>query len=162
MIVLSATVAVFAFNPSLLNIQNQKTALSNKKAATQKKSTAKFTIAEKNGIMLNGGDMTLAINEAYVEPCASVSINGYPISDPCKIERTFDVTKPGIYEISYSFKEKKVIRKVTAADQIKPVIQLKGTSKMVLSVNDKFTDPGFSATDNLDGDLTSKVTTSVL
>ncbi|MDF2535341.1 MAG: hypothetical protein K0R18_1500 [Bacillales bacterium] len=159
-IAISATVAVFVTYPSLLNkkTSSQNNALGNKKNP-EKEPSDKIVIAEKKyEIRLNGGDITLQVKDPYVEPGASVTINAYPISNPCTIEGTVDVTKPGIYEISYSYKNAKVIRKVTIADQIKPVIQLKGSSKMVLTVNDKFTEPGFSASDNLDGDLTAKVT----
>ena len=161
--VLSVTAVVFASYPSLLSIKvsSQKNALNNKKTTPKKEPSAKIIIAEKKyEINLNGGDMALPVKEVYVEPGASVTINGYPISDPCTIVGTVDVAKPGVYEISYSFKDAKVIRKVTVVDQIKPIIRLKGNSKIVFTVNDKFTDPGFSASDNLDGDLTAKVTTS--
>ncbi len=40
----------------------------------------------------------------------------------------------------------------------KPVITLKGDAEMDLVLNATFTDPGYTATDNVDGDLTASVT----
>ena len=42
-------------------------------------------------------------------------------------------------------------------DTEKPVIKLNGSSSITIKVNEKFTDPGATATDNKDGDLTSKI-----
>ena len=43
---------------------------------------------------------------------------------------------------------------VTVADQIAPVITLLGAASITLNVGDPFTDPGATANDNVDGDLT--------
>jgi len=45
-------------------------------------------------------------------------------------------------------------------DTAAPTITLKGTSSMSIVFNDSFTEPGYTATDEKDGDLTSKVTVS--
>ncbi|MBQ2917489.1 MAG: transglycosylase domain-containing protein [Clostridia bacterium] len=42
-------------------------------------------------------------------------------------------------------------------DTEKPIIKLNGSSSITIKVNDKFTDPGATAKDNKDGDLTSKI-----
>ena len=41
-----------------------------------------------------------------------------------------------------------------------PVIKLNGSATMTLTVGDTFTDPGATASDNVDGDITSKITKS--
>ncbi|MDO6599031.1 GEVED domain-containing protein [Tenacibaculum sp. 1_MG-2023] len=46
------------------------------------------------------------------------------------------------------------------ADTIAPVITLNGSSTMNLTVGDSFTDPGATASDNLDGNLTSSIVTT--
>ena len=43
---------------------------------------------------------------------------------------------------------------------IPPVISLVGSSTIYLGVGDNFTDPGATASDNIDGDLTSSITSS--
>ena len=49
------------------------------------------------------------------------------------------------------------IREVPHHDPISPVITLEGGEDYVVPVGVKYQDPGFSATDNVDGDLTGKV-----
>ena len=46
---------------------------------------------------------------------------------------------------------------VEQPDTEKPIIKLNGNSSMTIKVNDKFTDPGATATDNKDGDISSKI-----
>ena len=53
-----------------------------------------------------------------------------------------------------------VITVNAAADTTAPVITLTGSSTINLTVGDTFTDPGATATDDVDGDLTSSITTS--
>ncbi len=45
-------------------------------------------------------------------------------------------------------------------DTTKPVITLKGGATITITQGNDFTDPGATATDNKDGDITSKITTS--
>lgn len=48
----------------------------------------------------------------------------------------------------------------TAKDVVAPTISLVGDAEVLINVGDKFNDPGCSATDNVDGDITSKITKS--
>lgn len=52
---------------------------------------------------------------------------------------------------------KEVIKKVKYEDIEKPVLALNGNQEIYMFVGDKFEDPGVKASDNCDGDLTSKV-----
>ena len=45
-------------------------------------------------------------------------------------------------------------------DTEKPIIKLNGESSITIKINERFTDPGATATDNKDGDLTSKIVTT--
>jgi len=47
----------------------------------------------------------------------------------------------------------------TVADTTAPTITLNGSDAMTLNVGDIFSDPGATATDNVDGDITSSITT---
>ena len=47
-----------------------------------------------------------------------------------------------------------------APDKTKPEIKLKGSSTITINVGDKFEDPGATATDDKDGDLTNKIKVS--
>ena len=57
----------------------------------------------------------------------------------------------GMGSLSYVF---------TVLDGLPPVITLKGDSFMQIPFGEQFTDPGFTANDDSDGDLTEKVTVS--
>lgn len=56
--------------------------------------------------------------------------------------------------------ETKATRPIPYHDPIPPEITLKGEGTVRLNMGDTFTDPGYTASDNLDGDLTEKVTVS--
>ena len=43
------------------------------------------------------------------------------------------------------------------ADTEKPTIKLNGSSTIIINLNDEFTDPGATAQDNKDGDLSNKI-----
>ena len=50
------------------------------------------------------------------------------------------------------------IRKVSVDDQTAPTITLTGSSQMTIQVGSTYAEPGYTATDNYDGDLTGSVT----
>ncbi len=56
--------------------------------------------------------------------------------------------------------EAKAVRPIPYHDPVPPEITLKAGETIQLNMGDQFTDPGFTATDNLDGDITEKVTVS--
>ena len=49
---------------------------------------------------------------------------------------------------------------VEQPDTEKPTIRLNGDSNITIKVNEKFTDPGATATDNKDGDISSRIVTT--
>lgn len=53
-----------------------------------------------------------------------------------------------------------VTREIKYGDSVKPEITLQGGEKVKVSIFATFTDPGYTAKDNMDGDITAKVTTS--
>lgn len=53
-----------------------------------------------------------------------------------------------------------VQRKINYDDPVAPVLTLKGKEKVKLTVGDKWKEPGYTAEDNVDGDLTEKVEVS--
>lgn len=52
--------------------------------------------------------------------------------------------------------------RITYYDDVSPVIRLSGNKTLYVKSGTPFVDPGYTATDNLDGDLTGKVTVSGL
>jgi len=53
-----------------------------------------------------------------------------------------------------------VERTIHYEDEVPPVLTLLGDSTITIQAGDMFTEPGYTATDNADGDITSKVTVS--
>lgn len=115
-------------------------------------------------LTLNGDDViTLSIGANYEESGYKATDNvDLDLTNKVEIENNLDNNKIGEYEIIYRVKdssnnktEKK--RTIKVIDDIAPVILLKGATKVIVKVNGNYDDQGYSANDNLDGDLTSKV-----
>ncbi len=75
----------------------------------------------------------------------------------------------GTYILSYNVSDaagnaapevQRIVIVSAAADTTAPSIALAGSSTINLTVGDTFTDPGFRASDDVDGVITSSVTTS--
>ena len=69
----------------------------------------------------------------------------------------YDANKIGKQKVTFLWKDKKVVITIKVQDQEAPVITLKGSPNMVISINEPFEDPGYEAKDNYDGDLTKEV-----
>lgn len=117
-------------------------------------------------IELNGKNkITINYDDKYKEEGAKASFRSNDISNDIKVKGKVDTKKLGTYKITYSIRKsglgkslyKNVIREVKVVDQDKPVITLSGDSKISLTVGDEYKEPGYSATDNYDGDITDKV-----
>ena len=88
---------------------------------------------------------------------------GYTASDNVDGDLTDKVTheeKDGTvtYKVSDSSgNETTVTRTIVYDDPIPPVLALKGDSEITIQAGSDYTDPGYTAEDNVDGDLTDKV-----
>ena len=74
-------------------------------------------------------------------------------------------TVAGIYYVSYAVNDKagnidSIVRtiNVIAPDTIKPIITLSGNNPDTVMQNKSYNDPGATATDNVDGNITNKIT----
>lgn len=98
---------------------------------------------------------------------------GFTATDECDGDLTSQVTVSGTvdghtygtYVLTYTVTDSsgntgEVKRTVQIADLNKPVITLNGELKTYIKVGTTYTDPGFSASDNIDGDITTKVSVS--
>jgi hypothetical protein len=79
---------------------------------------------------------------------------------------TINLNVPGVYTLVYSVSDKagnkaSVTRVVyvvgVSTDHTAPVINLTGAVKCTLNVGTRYVDPGYSATDDVDGNITNKV-----
>lgn len=118
-------------------------------------------------ITLNGDqEMKVSIGSEFADP-------GFTAADECDgdltssvaVEGTVDANNYGIYDIVYkvtdsSGNEGTITRKVIVEDLEAPVIQLSGDKNTYVKLGETYTDPGYAASDNADGDVTAKVSVS--
>lgn len=113
--------------------------------------------------LTNGTSISLNKGKDFVEP-------GFKAVDECDGDITSVVTVEGkvdghtygTYTLTYRVTDSsgnigEVKRTVRIADLIAPVISLKGAQSTYIKVGTAYTDPGFTASDNIDGDMTAKV-----
>lgn len=114
--------------------------------------------------LLGNKVVTIRLNEEYKDDGVEVTCGGKDISREVEKEDNIDLEKIGTYEVVYKIKkglftiEKK--RTVKVIDDIKPEILLEGETEITICPGKKFDELGFSASDNYDGNITSKVDVS--
>ena len=113
-------------------------------------------------IKLKGKDIVkVSLNSKYVEEGANATLGNVDITKDLTIKGSVDTQKPGRYEIEYSVKEGFITtttkRIIEVVDEEKPVITLKGKEETYVCANKEYTEEGYTATDNYDGDITDKV-----
>lgn len=115
-------------------------------------------------LTLNGdAEITVVVGTAYDEL-------GYVAQDDCDgdltanvlVEGNVDVNSCGIYILKYkvtdtSGNSSELERKVTVLDMVPPTITLSGDSTVYVKLGEEFVDPGSSATDNLEGDISDRI-----
>lgn len=105
-------------------------------------------------------------NEVDVCPNKNFKEIGYTATDEYDGDLTHEVKIINKDDkVTYSVKDSSgnsfsITRKINKIDRTKPVITLKGNSTVYLTPEQTFTEPGYTATDNCSGDLTSKVIVS--
>jgi peptidoglycan/xylan/chitin deacetylase (PgdA/CDA1 family) len=113
--------------------------------------------------------ITLEYGEKYTEQGATALYRGtYFMKEgkavPLTTQGAVDTEKLGTYTLTYSAakygQEGKATRTVAIVDTQKPSLTLKGDEKITLTKGDDYEEPGYTAADNYDGDLTEKVTIS--
>ena len=117
-------------------------------------------------IVLNGESVV------QVEAGAQYVDAGAVVNDPAvgditprlKVNNPVNVQSLGVYVVTFTASDSSgnradtVTRSVVVQDTAGPVIILKGGVKLAIEAGSKFVDPGASALDGLDGDLTGKIT----
>lgn len=115
-------------------------------------------------ITLNGEkEIALELGTDYVEP-------GFTAADDCdgdltqqvKVDGTVDGHKTGEYVLTYRVVDTyenvcEVSRKIKVADRTAPVLTLQGKKNIYVKVGETYSEPGFSAADQIDGDVTASV-----
>lgn len=108
-------------------------------------------------------EVTIKLNEKFIDSGATAMLDNKDISKTIKVTNNIKANVVGDYEVVYSVtntkgkKEKKVTRIVKVRDDIKPVIKLKKGSVYKVQYGTNYKEPGYTATDNYDGNITKKV-----
>lgn len=113
-------------------------------------------------ITLEGlNEMTIYQGTSYNEPGYKAHDNkNNDLTQQVTVKDNLDTNTIGTYTIVYSLNNKRVTRtvNVVAKPDLATTIHLLGDKNIYLKVGDKFTDPGCTAIDAVDGNLTDKVT----
>lgn len=110
------------------------------------------------------GDEKISINisDEYEDEGASLVILGQDFSNKLTLDNKVDTTKTGEYKVTYSFKSKflkksaEYVRMVSVVDEDAPTIILEG-AEVTIDQGSKYQEPGYTASDGYDGDLTASV-----
>lgn len=112
---------------------------------------------ELNGIQ----NMTISYREEYKEPGVILKNANSKYLNKVKIENKIENEKIGTYYVDYSLKlGTRTLRKrrnVKVVDDVPPVIKLEGNQITEISINKEYKEPGYTAIDEYDGDLTENV-----
>ena len=113
-------------------------------------------------LQLNGPqNMTISYRDEYEEQGVIVKNATGNYMSKIKVDSNIDTKKIGNYYIDYSLKiggkTLHVRRNVKVIDDINPVIKLKGEQIIEMSINKQYIEPGYTAIDEYDGDVTSKI-----
>ena len=135
-------------------------------AAVQQSRTVSVVDTTSPVITLAGASqVTVPVGSTYVEP-------GYTATDredgdltgSVTVTGTVDTTRTGTYTLYYDVTDisgnaaVQQSRTVSVVDTTSPVITLAGASQVTVPINTAYTEPGYTATDNYDGNLTGSVT----
>lgn len=108
-----------------------------------------------------GDDVTVEVFSSYSDEGADASFFGINLNDRLSGGGDVDTNKTGTYTENYSvkflWKEKTVTRTVNVIDNTPPQITLKGDPEVTAESIEGFKDPGYTAQDNYDGDITDRV-----
>lgn len=118
-------------------------------------------------LTINGDEeIILEYGATYDEPGASaVGYGTHLQTEPqqlqVQIDGNVDVYKPGSYEVTYSAAfqgtEATALRTIQVVDITAPVLTLIGEDTITISAGDVWSEPGCTASDNVDGDLTDQI-----
>jgi hypothetical protein len=136
-------------------------------AATEVKRTVHVVDQDGPVIILTGVGSVNHEAGTHYEDAGATATDNVDTTVSVTITSTVDTETPGTYTVIYNASDNEgnsatpVTRTVVVADTISPIITLLGDASMTIGAGDDFTDPGSSANDSFDGELTPGVTGSV-
>lgn len=133
-------------------------------SATYKDVTKKISITV-NVVDTITPEINLVINpDSFTSPIAEYEEEGFTATDNYDGDITDKVVRtPGDGVVNYtvvdsSGNETTVTRTITYKDAVPPTLTLSGNTSMVVELGTEYSEPGFSANDDVDGDITANVT----
>ncbi len=118
---------------------------------------------KKPKIFINGDSVsTIEVNSAYTDPGATAKYGSRDISKNIETNMNdFSTKKTGEYKITYTVKQKKkvatITRTINVVDSVSPELKLNGNSEINIAKDSNYQELGCIATDNYDGDITTKI-----
>ena len=114
--------------------------------------------------LVGAAEVQLTKGATYTEPgyTAADNMDGN-VTGRVVVTGSVDADTLGTYTVSYEIKDgagnaATEVRTVTVVpDTVPPAITLSGGSSITLPMGPTFTDPGYAATDNIDGEITGRV-----
>ena len=136
-------------------------------AADEKVRTVEVVDTTKPVITLQGdAHLTHEAKTTFTDPGATAadSYDG-DLTGSIQVSGTVNADQLGTYELRYSVSDssgntEEVVRTVEVIDTTKPVITLQGDTHTTHEAKTTFTDPGATAVDSFDGDLTESIQVS--
>ncbi|MGI9529769.1 MAG: immunoglobulin-like domain-containing protein [Acidimicrobiia bacterium] len=115
--------------------------------------------------LLGSAPQTVRIDEPYVELGAAAwdDVDGDLTSAIVINASDVNTSKLGSYEVSYDVADSdgndapRIVRTVDVIDDVAPVITLVGSNPQSIDIRQPYVEFGATATDNVDGDLTSSI-----
>ena len=122
--------------------------------------TVKIVDLEKPVITLNGNTNVLICPNSEYQEEGYKAIDNYDgdITEKIKITKKDNIITYFVKDSSNN--EAKVTRKIIKEDKTSPSINLKGNKAITLYLGNTWKDPGYTANDNCDNDITNKVAIS--
>ncbi len=115
--------------------------------------------------LIGANPLEVALGSSFTDPGASDAVDG-DLSTSITVAGTVDTNTLGSYSLTYSVSDAEgnaatpVQRSVLVTDQIAPVITLIGANPQAVEAGSTYGDPGASASDNVDGDLSASISVS--
>ena len=105
-------------------------------------------------IKMNGEKkVEIGYGEEYEDAGASIRLG----LGKAKVTSNVDTSKIGKYKVKYSYLLARKTRTVNVVDKVAPVLTLEGSDNVYIKTGGQFLEQGFTAVDEIDGDLSAKV-----
>ena len=112
-------------------------------------------------VPLGDDAVTVGLHSEYVDAGASAKRAVFDYSDEIVSEGAVNTAVPGDYEITYTLsghgKTRTAVRTVTVKDINAPRLTLNGSQRMEVDYLSDYEEPGFTAEDDVDGDVSENV-----